>query len=65
MKGYFRASGTDPGDGTMDDVVWYAPAIRQFVKKEIKQLAGFSRGATGAYNNQRHERWELVEYKPN
>jgi hypothetical protein len=49
----------------MDDVVWYAPAIRQFVKKEIKQLAGFSRGATGAYNNQRHERWELVEYKPN
>jgi hypothetical protein len=65
MTGRFSASGADIGVGTIDDILWYAPAIRQFVRKQIKQLAEFSRGATGAYNNQRHERWELVEYKPN
>jgi hypothetical protein len=67
-RGHFHATGTAEGSGSINDAVWYAPAIHQFVKKEITQLAGASYGPAatgGALRNQLYERWELLEYKPN
>jgi uncharacterized caspase-like protein len=43
--------------GSVNNVVWYAPAIRQVVKSEIDQTAFRTTSLL------RNERWELVEYK--
>jgi len=66
-RGNFSASGTSEGSGTVNDIAWYAPAIRQIVRKDIEQLASGSPiiHMQGAYRNQQWERWELVDYKPN
>lgn len=53
--------------GSIVDVVWYAPAVRQIVKKEIQHRAFVSGGRLGpvAARLQEMERWELVEYRFN
>jgi uncharacterized caspase-like protein len=65
-RGRFRARGSSGGDGTIDDVAWYAPAIRQFVRKEIEHQASRSNNPAvqGAMGVQQYERWELLEYRP-
>ena len=60
-------SAVGTGDGTISDVVWYAPAVGQFVRKDIEQHAS-AHAAPMIPVMSRHarfERWELVEYKPN
>jgi uncharacterized caspase-like protein len=56
------------GDGTISDVVWYAPAVGQLIKKEIEQHAytapaSYMRPVMSRYS--RYERWELLEFKLN
>jgi len=46
--------------GDLSAVVWYAPAVRQVVKREINR-SDFSAYGSMALK----EHWELVEYKPN
>ena len=55
------------GGGAINDAVWYAPTIRQIVKKEIQQRPfGVTGGNySGGVRYQQFERWELVEYKLN
>jgi hypothetical protein len=57
------------GIGSINNVTWYAPAVGQFVKRELQQRAsiGAAAGADGqlVVNNQQYEGWELLEYKPN
>ena len=66
LRGGFRILGGG-GVGNIFDSYWYAPAVRQFVKKEIEHRGGG--GTIRAYtgdnlaNYQQYERWELVEYK--
>ncbi len=57
IRGHYRGPPRrqSSGSGTVDDIVWYAPAVRHFVKKETAR--------TGLDSTL--ERWELVEYKPN
>lgn len=49
-----------PQQGSISNVIWYAPAVGQIIKKELTH-----RDFTVAANGQVYERWELVEYKPN
>ncbi|MEK7681859.1 MAG: caspase family protein, partial [Chloroflexota bacterium] len=67
LRGYFHATGVAQGTGTVNDVVWYVPSVRSFVRKDIRHYAsGYGPAATaGALRNQRYERWELVEFRPN
>jgi len=56
------------GSGTIRDVVWYAPAIRQIVKKEVQQRTfapGTMHSSFHIGNYARSEIWELIEYKLN
>lgn len=46
--------------GSISNVIWYAPAVGQIVKKEIQHIDN-SPIALGRLS----ERWELVECKPN
>jgi uncharacterized caspase-like protein len=60
-----RKSG-QKGTGAVNDTIWYAPAIRQIIRKTIQNLPfGYSAGSVSraAYDYQQAERWELVEYK--
>ena len=55
------------GTGGIIDTIWYAPAIRQIIKKEIQQR-GFGPSGSTLTTNAAHlyaqlERWELVGYK--
>jgi hypothetical protein len=49
-----------PQQGNIANVIWYAPAVGQIVKKELTH-----RDFTVAANGQVYEHWELVEYKSN
>jgi hypothetical protein len=49
-----------PQQGSISNVIWYAPAVGQIIKKELTH-----RDFTVAANGQVYERWELVEYKLN
>lgn len=49
-----------PQQGNIDNVLWYAPAVGQIVKRELTH-----RDFTVAANGQVYERWELIEYKSN
>jgi hypothetical protein len=65
MKGYYDASGSMGGNGTVSNVFWYAPAIRQIVRQQIEHRSSGSTYAMtqGASRNQRYERWELTEFR--
>jgi hypothetical protein len=55
------------GSGGINDVIWYAPAIRQIVRKDIQQqgfgVNGGNQIFTGGHRYAKLERWELVDYK--
>ena len=63
VRGYISETGTInyyPQMGSISNVIWYAPAIGQIVKKEIGYIDN-SPIALGRLS----ERWELAEYRPN
>jgi hypothetical protein len=64
IQGHFTAEsgaggiGAGVSNGRINHVIWYSPAVRQAVKKEIA-LQDFNRVS----NQSQSERWELLEYK--
>ncbi len=63
VRGVISESGTInyySQSGTLSNVIWYAPAVGQVVKKEVNHIDNSSI-ALGRLS----ERWELVEYRPN
>jgi hypothetical protein len=63
VRGVISETGTInyyPQSGTLTNVIWYAPAVGQVVKKEVNHIDN-SPIALGRLS----ERWELVEYRPN
>jgi len=64
VRGHFSVTGV-AASGDVTDVYWYAPAVRQFVKKEIQQMASTFRAGIDMEINrhERYERWELTRYK--
>jgi uncharacterized caspase-like protein len=57
-----HASTSLSGSGPFTEVLYYAPLVRQFVKREINRVFFASRNSLGAYALR--ERWELTEYMP-
>ena len=66
LRGDYRIdSPTLRGGGSISDVVWYAPALRQVIKKELQRRSFVPAGSIGlgGLRFQQLERWELVEYR--
>lgn len=66
VRGHFQVSSAlGGGTGAINDAAWYAPVLRQFVKREI-QHRGFGvdpRMAPAMSRVERYERWELTGHK--
>lgn len=63
IRGYWHLSHSNfrlAGSGPFTEVLYYAPAARQFIKREINRVFQSNQNAIGSYAIR--ERWELTEY---